>query len=191
MSEILDRALAALRRGEIVGLPTDTVYGIGVDPFSRSAVASLFAAKGRPGIKPIPILAADLEGVRRVGIVEDEVAAAVSRHWPGGLTVVVPRAPDAPEWVGDPEADTVGVRIPDHPVALAVLGAFGPLAVTSANRSGEDPAVDDDGARRALGDAVAVYVPGRGSGGPASTVVDVTVVPARVLRPGAVEWGPS
>lgn len=187
----VESALRALGRGEIIGLPTDTVYGIGADPFRREAVEALFAAKGRPGVKPIPILAADLDGVRRVGVLDDRVAAIATRHWPGGLTLIVRRVAGAPDWVGDAVADTVGVRIPDHPVALEVLERFGPLAVTSANRSGRPPADDDASAREALGDAVAVYLAGRGSGGPPSTVVDITSAPGRVMRVGAVEWAES
>jgi tRNA threonylcarbamoyl adenosine modification protein (Sua5/YciO/YrdC/YwlC family) len=186
-----DAAIAALERGELVGLPTDTVYGVAADPSRREAVEALFAAKGRPGVKPIPILCADVAQARTIGVLGDEVAAIAERHWPGGLTLVVRRVAGSPDWVGDPDADTVGLRVPDHPVALEVLRRFGPLAVTSANRSGEDPASEDDGARVALGGAVAVYLEGRGSGGPPSTVVDATDHPPRVLRPGAVEWGPS
>ena len=182
-------ALDALRRGEVVGLPTDTVYGIGADPFSRRAVERLFEAKGRPAVKPVPILAADIAGIRRIARLDDTAAAEAERHWPGALTLVLPRADGLPAWVGDPDRETVGVRIPDHPLTLGVLEAFGPLAVTSANRSGEDPAVDADGARLALGDAVAVYLPGASHGDSASTVVDLSSGEARVLRPGPVAWG--
>jgi tRNA threonylcarbamoyl adenosine modification protein (Sua5/YciO/YrdC/YwlC family) len=186
---MIDDALAALARGELIGLPTDTVYGIAADPSSREAVAALFAAKGRPGVNPIPILCADVAQARSVGVFDDAVAGHAERHWPGGLTLVVRRVPGTPEWVGDPVADTVGVRVPDHPVALEVLRRFGPLAVTSANLSGDEPATDQDEARDALGASVAVYLEGRGSGGPSSTVVDATEDPPRVLRHGAVEWG--
>lgn len=184
-------ALEALGRGEVIGLPTDTVYGIAADPSNQVAVEALFAAKGRPGVKPIPILCGDLAQARTIGLIDEGVAALVDRHWPGGLTVVVKRVAGCPPWIGDPEGDTVGLRVPDHPVALEVLARFGPLAVTSANRSGEEPADDEVAARSALGDTVAVYLEGRGRGGPPSTVVDLTVDPPRVLRDGAVEWGRS
>jgi len=184
----VDAAVAALVRGGIVGLPTDTVYGIAADPRSEDAVAALFAAKGRPSIKPIPILAADLAAVRTIGVVDDLVAATAGRYWPGGLTLVVSRLQGSPPWLGDTATDTVGVRIPDHPAALQLLAEFGPLAVTSANLSGQDPASDDVEARSALGEAVDIYLEGQGSGGAPSTVVDVTTRPSRVLRPGAVEW---
>lgn len=187
----MDEAIAALERGELIGVPTDTVYGVGADPSRREAVEALFAAKGRPGVKPIAILCADVAQARTVGVIDESVAAIAERHWPGGLTLVVRRVPHSPDWVGDPDADTVGLRVPDHPVILEVLRRFGPLAVTSANRSGDEPATDDGEARAALGDAVSVYLAGRGSGGPSSTVVDATDDPPRVLRPGAVEWGTS
>jgi L-threonylcarbamoyladenylate synthase len=179
-------ALEALRAGLIIGLPTDTVYGVAVDPFSESAMHRLYELKGRPDDKAIPILAADAAQARGIGVVPEPVET----YWPGPLTVVVPRLPGVPRWIGDAERGTVAIRVPDHPVALEVLSRFGPLAVTSANRSGEEAAIDDAGARRALGDGVEVYLEGRGSQGAASTVVDLTGDVARVLRPGPVAWGP-
>ena len=113
-------------------------------------------------------------------------AAAV--HWPGALTLVVPRADGLPDWIGHPDSGSVGIRVPDHPITLALLAAAGPLAVTSANRSGYPPAADDHSARAALGDAVAVYLEGGGAGGAASTVVDLTGSEPRVLRRGPVAW---
>ncbi len=188
MTASLDRAVAALLEGRIVGVPTDTVYGIAADPFCEEAVEALFAAKGRPAVKPIPILAADREQVMRVGVLDEVALDAVAVHWPGALTLVVPRAGGLPDWVGDPAAGSVGVRVPDHPAALALLAAAGPLAVTSANRSGEAPAGDHHSARASLGDAVAVYIEGFGGGGAASTVVDLTGPDPRILRPGPIEW---
>jgi len=181
-------ALAALHRGEIIGLPTDTVYGIAADPMQRSAVERLFTAKGRPAIKPIPILAASIEDLRRFVVMDDDVSAIAGRHWPGGLTLILLRAPAMPDWVGDPGRDTVGVRIPDHPVAQEILTAAGPLAVTSANRSAEEPALDAAGAIETLGDSIAVYLPGVASGGEASTIVDLSAREPRILRQGSVEW---
>lgn len=177
-------ALEALARGEVIGLPTDTVYGIGAAINSRQGVEALFELKGRGEEKPIPVLVASLSDARGVGMVDAEAAV----HWPGALTVVVRRMPSVPSWVGDPDAGTVAIRIPDHPVALDLLERSGPLAVTSANRSGEPPALDDAAARASLGDAVAVYVPGNSPGGSASTVVDLTGPTPVVLRPGPVVW---
>jgi L-threonylcarbamoyladenylate synthase len=182
------RAAAALRTGAVVGLPTDTVYGLGADPFSRDAVAALFALKGRPAIKPIPLLVASVEHAARIGILAGAALAAAEAHWPGALTVIVRRVAGLPDWVGDPKRDTVGLRVPDHPAARALLAASGPLAVTSANRSGEDPAADDAAARAIFGNEVAVYLPGSGSNAAPSTVVDFTRPVPRLLRPGPVLW---
>ncbi len=177
-------ALTALAHGLLIGLPTDTVYGIAADPGQEAAVRLLYAVKGREENKPIPILAASLVDARRFGLVPDEAAA----HWPGALTVVVPRTPQAPHWVGDPVRDTVAIRVPAHPLALELLTRSGPLAVTSANKSGEPAARDDTAARAALGDAVALYLPGEAPGGRESTVVDLTGFRAVVLRAGPVAW---
>jgi len=187
--EDLAAAAAALREGSVVGLPTDTVYGLAADPFSREAVALLFSLKGRPAIKPIPILAASREQAGRVGILEGEARQAAARQWPGALTLVVRRAPGLPYWIGDPGLDSVGIRVPDHPAALALLSVTGPLAVTSANRAGGRPAAADAAARAIFGDEVAFYLPGSGAGGDPSTIIDLTGRVPRVLRSGPVAWG--
>ncbi len=182
----IEAAVGALRRGAVVGIPTDTVYGIAADPHREAAVAALYEIKGRSGRRPIPILTAT---VAQAGMVAELTAAAESyalEHWPGALTLVLARRTVMPAWVGDPARKTVAVRVPDHPVALALLEAAGPLAVTSANRSGEPPAANHDQAAAALGDAVARYLPGSCPGGEASTVVDFTVDPPAVLREGPV-----
>jgi len=187
--EDLAAAAAALGRGSVVGVPTDTVYGLAADPVCREAVALLFSVKGRPVIKPIPILAASLEQAGRVGILEGEGRQTAARKWPGALTLVVRRVPGLPEWIGDPERGSVGIRVPDHPAALALLSETGPLAVTSANRAGSRPAADEAAARAIFGDEVAFYLPGSGAGGDPSTVVDLTGRVPRVLRVGPVAWG--
>jgi tRNA threonylcarbamoyl adenosine modification protein (Sua5/YciO/YrdC/YwlC family) len=187
----LASAVAALAAGEIVGVPTDTVYGIGADPFVEAAVASLFSAKARRSVKPIPILVADTVQAGRIGRLDGAARRLADLHWPGPLTLVVPRVAGLPGWIGDPGRDSVGIRVPDHPVALALLSAAGPLAVTSANPTGHPPVSDHTGARAALGDAVAIYLEGAGSGGEASTVLDVTGTEPRVLRPGPVRFGPA
>jgi L-threonylcarbamoyladenylate synthase len=187
----LAELLVALARGEVVGLPTDTVYGLAADPFSRGSVERLFKVKRRPAVKPIPVLAASVEQAQRVGVLTGEARRAVDRHWPGALTVVVRRAPGLPEWLGDAPRDSIGLRVPDHPAALAVLAETGPLAVTSANRSGLPPAADETAARAIFGREVAAYLPGAGGGGDPSTVVDFTGRGPRVLRIGPVAWEES
>ncbi len=184
----LSNALAALRQGKIVGMPTDTVYGLAVDPGIPAAVEALFDLKGRPYDKPVALLVDSAEQAQQIVEVPPAAMALADRHWPGPLTLVVRSQIDLPPWVGD-RRGTVGVRIPDHPVARALLAAAGPLAVTSANRSGEPPARDADGARAIFGDAVAEYLEGTCRGGEASTVVDMTVDPPRVVRPGPVQIG--
>jgi L-threonylcarbamoyladenylate synthase len=186
--EVVAGAVAALRSGLIVGVPTDTVYGIGADPFCEPAVANLFVLKGRPGIKPVSILVASIAQARLLAVFDERATRAAAGGWPGPLTLVLPRAPGLPAWLGDLESDSIGVRVPDHTGALALLEAFGPVAVTSANRSGESPPADDEGARVVFGDLVAVYLPGTGAGLTASTVVDLTVPEPFVLRQGPTVW---
>ncbi|MDX1691693.1 MAG: L-threonylcarbamoyladenylate synthase [Acidimicrobiia bacterium] len=179
-------AVAALGAGDLVGLPTDTVYGVACDAFDQRAVRTLFGVKDRPAVKPIPILVGTIDDAVRIGVFDGRTRRLVEDHWPGPLTVVVGRRLQLSPWLGDPTRDTIGLRIPDHAAALEVLRAFGPLAVTSANRSGEDPAVDDEGAREIFGDRLSAYVAGVSGGGEPSTVVDLTGPEPTVLRPGPV-----
>lgn len=183
-----DSAIDALDCREVIGLPTDTVYGIGVDPFDQSAVARLFDVKARPATRPIPILVGSIEDAASLGVLGEPLVCSVERHWPGPLTVVVRRSATAPAWVGDAGRDSVGLRMPDHPTALALLRAYGPLAVTSANRSGSEPTSDAGAARAVFGESVAVYIPGVSSMGEPSTVVDLTTHPPQVVRAGPVGW---
>lgn len=182
-------AVAALRRGLIVGVPTDTVYGLAVDPLNAEAVAALFELKGRPDEKALPVLAATVSQLRDLVDMPPNIEDIARRHWPGPLTLVLRRRVELPDWVGDGELETIAVRIPDHPTALSLLGAAGPLAVTSANRSGEPPALHEAEALDQLGGGVAVYLDGWCPGGASSTVVDVTLSPPRLLREGPVTLG--
>jgi L-threonylcarbamoyladenylate synthase len=184
----LSEVVSALRRGEVIGLPTDTVYGLAADGFSREAVARLFLVKRRPAVKPIPLLAGSIEQAERIGVLTGAARQAAGRHWPGALTLVVRRAPGLPDWLGDVGRDSVGLRVPAHPAALALLERAGPLAVTSANRSGAPPAQDAAAARSIFGGEVAAYLAGAGAGGAPSTVVDFTGRVPRVLRAGPVAW---
>lgn len=182
----VDAAVEAVRAGEVVGLPTDTVYGVGADPLNETAVARLFDLKGRPGHRPVGVLVASLAQARMIGEIKGQVEELAIAHWPGALTLVVTPRVILANWVGDAQRRTVGVRVPDHPVALQLLEACGPLAVTSANRSGGAEARDDVEARSTFGDEVAVYLPGYAPGGKASTVVDATGARLVVLREGPV-----
>lgn len=183
--EILDDAVQRLRNGEVVGVPTDTVYGLAVDPWSEAGVSTLYDLKGRPWGKPIGLLAGSVEQVE--AIVELGPGRDLARrHWPGALTLVVRPHVLISDWIGDKALGTVGVRVPDHPLLLELLARMGPLAVTSANTSGEEESLDEAEAREAIGDRVGLYVPGRCPGGTASTVVDVTGPEPAVLRQGPI-----
>ena len=177
---------AALRRGDVIGMPTDTVYGIAAPIDDGAAIGRLFEIKARSLDKPIPVLVGSVDQARAIGELTPAARLAVESHWPGALTAIVPMTRPLPAGVGDHVAGTVGLRMPDHPDALAILRDGGPLAVTSANRSGEEPAPDADAARRALWDSVGVYVGGAGGGGTASTVVDFTASDPVVIRQGPI-----
>jgi L-threonylcarbamoyladenylate synthase len=183
----LERAAGAVRRGELVVLPTDTVYGIGADAFSPEAVTRLLAAKGRGRNMPPPVLvsAATTLDALTVGV-PAYARALVEELWPGPLTVVCRQQPSLQWDLGDTRG-TVAVRMPDHEVALELLARTGPLAVSSANKSGMPAATDADAAEDMLGDRVEVLLDGGTSpGGEASTIVDVTGETGRLLRLGAV-----
>lgn len=184
-SEIVGEAVEQIRAGAVVGVPTDTVYGLAVDPWNGDAVALLYELKGRPARKPIGLLAASVEQVDEIadlGAGRDLARA----HWPGALTLVIRPRVVIPDWVGDRALGTVGVRVPDHGLLRELLSSTGPLAVTSANRSGQPDLVDDRAARAVFGDRVSCYLPGTSPGGTASTVVDVTAGQIRVLRRGPI-----
>lgn len=183
---MIEQAVAAIRAGQVVGMPTDTVYGIGADPLSSEAVERLFELKGRPAHKPVGLLAASLDDAVEVGAIEGKAAELARGHWPGALTLVVRPRVILADWVGDTQTKTVGIRVPDHEVARELLAATGPLAVTSANRSDEPDTTTAAEARNVFGAGVAVYLEGTSPGGVPSTVVDATEGELRVLRPGPV-----
>jgi L-threonylcarbamoyladenylate synthase len=181
-------AVEALRKGELVVLPTDTVYGVAARPDLSEATARLFEAKGRPRDLNLPVLVADRTDAARVGLLDDRGRRLADEFWPGGLTVVVRRTEASRGWNLGEEGETVGVRVPDQAVTREILREAGPLAVTSANRSGEPTPETCEGVRAALGKAVAVYVCDDASPpGPPSTVIDLTGPEPRVLREGALD----
>jgi L-threonylcarbamoyladenylate synthase len=182
------RAAAIIRGGGLVAFPTETVYGLGAHALDDAAVAKIFAAKGRPPGDPLIVHVADADAVSGVaGAVPPIAAALMSAFWPGPLTVILPRGSAVPRRV-TAGGDTVAVRVPAHPVALALLGASGvPIAAPSANRfSRPSPTTADDVAED-LGDVVDMILDGGPSThGVESTVVDVSGAMPLVLRPGAI-----
>lgn len=186
-TEGLAAAARAVRAGNLVVMPTDTVYGIGCDAFSATAVRSLLAAKGRGPDMPVPVLVGSWSTIDGLVIgVPTAARELIEAFWPGGLSLVLPHAPSL-AWDLGSTRGTVMLRMPLHPVALELLREVGPMAVSSANRSGSAPAVDIDDAVAQLGQYVAVFL----DGGPAgenvpSTVLDLTSDTPRVLREGAV-----
>ena len=168
-------------------LPTDTVYGIAADAFSPPAVARLLAAKGRGRDMPVPVLVGSWRGVDGLADhVTPDMRTLVEAFWPGALTLIVPAAPSLAWDLGETRG-TVAIRMPLHPVALAVLEETGPLAVSSANRTGMAPPTTAAEAAEQLGSAVAVYLEAGSTGDPvASTILDLTGERPVVRRAGAL-----
>jgi len=184
-------AIDALRGGGIVALPTDTVYGIAVALDTPGGIEALFAAKHRPPERGIALLLADAAQAPTIGQWPAAAATLAASFWPGGLTIVVRRRSDVElpaALTGG--APTIGLRVPDHPAPRALAAAVGPLPTTSANRSGEPEAQEAVEIVAQLGDAIELVLDGGPArGGPASTVVDCSVDPPRVLRHGAISDG--
>ncbi|HEY5629420.1 MAG TPA: L-threonylcarbamoyladenylate synthase [Candidatus Limnocylindrales bacterium] len=181
-------AVALLRSGGIVAVPTDTVYGIAADIALPDAIERLFAAKQRPPEKAVAVLLADAAQARELGVVSRAAAVLAERFWPGGLTLVLPVRPEArlPRVLAA-GAPTIGVRVPDHAAPRALAAALGPLPTTSANRSGEADARDAREILERLGESLALVLDGGPiRGGPASTVVDCTLDWPSILREGAI-----
>ncbi|MFI8960811.1 L-threonylcarbamoyladenylate synthase [Streptomyces sp. NPDC053493] len=183
----LREAASAVRRGELVVLPTDTVYGIGADAFSSEAVADLLAAKGRGRNMPTPVLIGSPNTLH--GLVTDFSEMAwelVDAFWPGALTLVARHQPSLQWDLGDTRG-TVAIRMPLHPVAIELLTEVGPMAVSSANLTGHPAPEDCDAAQGMLGDAVSVYLDGGPTPGIVpSSIVDVTGKVPVLLREGAL-----
>ncbi|HEX5950467.1 MAG TPA: L-threonylcarbamoyladenylate synthase [Actinomycetota bacterium] len=187
MSDPVAEAAEAALAGSVIVLPTDTVYGIGTRPDDPVATARLFEAKGRPRDLELPVLVASRAQARDVATFDERAEALAGRLWPGALSIVLPRAERSRGWDLGEDRDTIAVRMPHHPLALAVLARTGPLAVTSANRSGAPTPGTCEGLREVFGDLVEVYLCSQEPlGGLPSTVVDLTGPAPRILRTGAV-----
>ena len=180
-------AVKCLKSGGIVAIPTDTVYGLGADPFNPEAVQKLYTFKGRPDGKPIPLVLSSVDDVYRVAQnLPDYFFHLTDRFWPGGLTIIVEAKDLLPVLTAG--GNTVGVRIPDNPLLLKILKTFGgPAAITSANLSGEPPATSAQEIGEELASRIDVIVDGGKTPGPVpSTVYDISVSPPLIRRHGVI-----
>lgn len=186
-SGALDAASVAVSNGKLIVLPTDTVYGIGADAFNPAAVNNLLEAKGRGRQMPPPVLVGTKETAEALADGLPQAARdLIEKFWPGALTLIVLAQPSLAWDLGETEG-TVALRMPDSEVALNLLKRTGPLAVSSANIHSQPAATTIEEATSMLGESVGLYLDaGKAGGGVASTIVDVTSQPARILRQGAI-----
>ena len=188
ISDSLERAIEIVRGGGVIAVPTDTVYGVAANALDADAVRRVFALKGRADTSPSPLLVADADDLFRYAVeVSDDAAALARAFWPGGLTIVARRAERVPAIVTG-GLDTVGLRVPDHPIPRALSAALGvPITGTSANESGTPPLTSATDVATALGDGLdLVFDGGKLPPSEPSTVIAATTTPARILREGAV-----
>ena len=186
-ADAVEEAAAALRKGDIVGLPTDTVYGLAADPWHSGASDRLFLLKGRPRAVELPLLVADIDQALALATsVPDSALRLMERFWPGAMTIVLPRHPDVTADLGEEDA-TIGLRCPAHPVPRALSRVIGPFAATSANRHGESPATSAAELAAKL-PGVALVLDGGDCDGQPSTVIDSTGEQPRLLRAGSIDW---
>ena len=186
--EAVEQAVRALAAAQVVGLPTDTVYGLAADPFSTGGADRLFLLKRRPREMELPVLVADEDQALALATaVPASARRLMERFWPGALTVVLPRHPDLLADLGADDA-TVGLRCPDHPVPLALCRSHGPIATTSANLHGDPTATTAAEVGEVFKDAVAVVLDAGPCEGAPSTVVDCTGVEPKLLRDGRIPW---
>lgn len=184
MSDVLDSVVAAIAAGEVAVIPTDTVYGLACDPANAAAVERIYTIKERPAGLELTLLAASLADVDAAVDLNETARGLATRFWPGPLSIV---APVGARRLAIPRSGTtLSTRVPNHPLLLALLRRTGPLATTSANRHGAPAATDADGARAALGTAVAIVLDGGPAAGLASTIIDCSRTPPEVLREGPI-----
>jgi L-threonylcarbamoyladenylate synthase len=184
----LELAAKALKSGQVVAIPTDTVYGLAADPFRPGATERLFVLKRRPREVHVPVLVAGQEqALQLAGEVTEAARLLMQRFWPGPLTVVLCRGAGIGADLGTDEA-TVGVRHPDHDVVTQLCRLCGPLATTSANRHGQPPLTTAQAVADAFGDGVALVLDGGTCAGAPSTVVDCTAGEPRLVRKGGIAW---
>lgn len=188
-TQIVDAA-QLIREGEVVAFPTETVYGLGADALSNHAVEKIFEAKGRPSDNPLIVHIGSVEQLSQVvSVVTDEAKLLIQTFWPGPLTLILPKQETVADLV-TAGLETVGVRMPDHPIALALIQAAGvPIAAPSANLSGKPSPTTAEHVRADLAGRIAAIVDGGATGvGVESTVIDMTATPPMILRPGGVTY---
>ncbi len=180
-------ASAAAKRGDLVVLPTDTVYGLGTDAFSKTGPGKLLAAKNRGRDMPIPVLVGHVKALDGLGYKVDNLTKSLAEaFWPGALTIVVKMQPTLNWDLGDTN-QTVALRMPLNPIAIELLNSVGPMAVSSANKTGMPAATNVDEAIEQLGESVTIYLDGGPTpGNVASTIIDVTGLELKILRLGAL-----
>jgi tRNA threonylcarbamoyl adenosine modification protein (Sua5/YciO/YrdC/YwlC family) len=186
----LAAAVAALKAGAVVAVPTDTVYGLAVDPRRQGATDLLFALKLRPTTLELPVLVADVaqaEALAGPDGLPSPARRLADRFWPGSLTIVVARRAGL-DWELGGDGRTIGLRCPAHPLVRLLCRQVGPLATTSANRHGQPPLTTAAAVTREFGDALRMVVDGGECDATPSTVVDATTAALRCLRDGAVPW---
>lgn len=185
-TKALPLALNILKSGGLVAFPTDTVYGVGCLAFDGAAIESIYIAKDRPIEKAIPILIADMQDMEKVGMDIPKTAFKLAaRFWPGPLTCIIPKQPTLPEAVS--ATTTVGVRVPDHEVARALLRTAGPMAVTSANISGGQSPSTAEGVYAQLNGRIPLIIDGGITpGGVPSTVADCSTRELKIIREGPI-----
>ena len=181
-------AVEAIRRGEVVAFPTDTLYGLAVDPRSEAALAALFALKGRTADRTVALIAASVAQAAEVADLSGTARRLADRFWPGPLTLVV-QARGRVASLAQSASGLVGIRVPDHPVARALAEACGhAITATSANASGQASTDSPDQVALALPALSVLVDDGRSPGGPASTLVEAGTAEIRLLREGALPW---
>ena len=186
----LNLAVEAINKNQVVGIPTETVYGIGVNPYSQEAVNKIFDLKGRDEDKPLSILVSSYYDLQKLDIVST-IPEVVELYWPGPLTIVVETTKEFADGVGTKNPFSIGVRVPDNELAIELLKITGPLAVTSANRSGENDITSNYEAEEIFGSNVAEYLEGAAVHGSGSTIIDFRVEGGEILREGPLKWPPS
>jgi L-threonylcarbamoyladenylate synthase len=189
-SDAIQEAATWIRRGGVIAMPTDTLYGLAADPFNPAAVARVFEVKGRPAERALPLIAADAAQVAaHFGALTPLAQRMAERFWPGPLTLLLPAAPALAAGVAA-GTGRVGVRVPAHDVARAICAAVGkPITATSANVSGAAATADPDVVERTLGPTIDLLLDtGAARGGAPSTIVDASGEAPRIVRTGAISW---